>query len=72
MTLAAMLAGLCLTVGAILLYLASPNQRWRAAPIGAAGRWAGWAALAAGQVLLWRVMGAATAVFTSLTLLMHK
>ena len=70
MTVIAIAAGLCLTLGAVLLYLASPNQRWLAAPLGTAGRWGGWAALAVGQLLLWRIMGVATAIFTSLTLLM--
>lgn len=62
----AILAGLCLLVGTIALYLASPNQRLRKAPLTWA-RWAGWALLIVGQVLLWTIMGAATAVFTSLT-----
>ena len=39
MTIAAIAAGLCLAAGAMLLYLSSPNQRWLAAPLGAAGRW---------------------------------
>lgn len=62
----AILAGLCLLVGTIALYLASPNQRLREASL-AWARWAGWALLIAGQVLLWTIMGVATAVFTSLT-----
>lgn len=62
----AILAGLCLLVGTIALYLASPNQRLRETPLPWA-RWAGWTLLIVGQVLLWTIMGAATAVFTSLT-----
>ena len=70
MMVAAILAGLCLTAGSILLYLASPNQRLLRHPVGRAGRWAGWVALAIGQGLLWSFMGVATALFVSLTILM--
>lgn len=66
MTVMAALAGLCLLAGTIALYLASPNQRLRRARLPWA-RWTGWALLIVGQCLLWAIMGAATAVFTSLT-----
>ncbi len=67
MALTAILAGLCLLGGTMALYLASSNQRLRETPFPAQMQWAGWGLLAVGQVLLWTIMGIATALFTSMT-----
>ncbi|MEI2429759.1 hypothetical protein RDV84_20230 [Lysobacter yananisis] len=53
--------------GAWLLYLASPQQRWRAAPLRA---WPGVACALSSLALLWPAMGAAAAVAMWLTVLM--
>lgn len=54
-------------VGAWLLYLASPQQLWRPAPLRA---WPGAACAALSLALLWPAMGAAAAVAMWLTVLM--
>ena len=67
----AFLAALCALAGGGLLYLASPNQKWRERPL--AGRWVVWsggALLALSLVLLWQVAGSASSVFILVTILM--
>lgn len=67
----ALAATIAALVGGGLLYLASPNQKWREHPL--AGRWAVWsggALLALSLVLLWQVAGTASAIFIFVTLLM--
>ncbi len=67
----AFLAALCALVGGGLLYLASPNQKWRERPL--AGRWVIWAGgvlLALSLILLWQVAGSASSVFILTTVLM--
>lgn len=62
-------AGLLVCVGAILLYLASPNQRWTGRPLAPrplAG--AGALALLVSLALLLGIAGPATAIFIWITL----
>lgn len=67
----AFLAAICALCGAGLLYLASPNQRWRKSHF--VGRWSIWtgtALIAGSLVLLWQFAGWASSVFIAMTLLM--
>lgn len=68
----ALLAALAGTLGTMLLYVASPQQQWRAAgPWPSRRRWLpGSACLALSLALLLPVMGSGAAVFAWLTLLM--
>lgn len=63
---AALLGG----AGAWGLYLASPQQQWRAQGPWRAARWPAWLALAASLALLLGQMGPTAACFTWLTLWM--
>lgn len=58
---------LTVLVGALALYLASPQQKLARRPMPAAG-WTGLACLILGLVLLWQWAGPATAIFIAMTL----
>jgi len=63
----ALLSALLMLGGAVLLYLASPNQRLAARPFPRAAGWAGAVALIAALVPLLGSFGPATAVFVWMT-----
>jgi len=65
-----LLALLTTLSGAVLVYLASAQQRLRERPLPAASRWIGWLLVAIGTACWWYDAGMGPGITATLTLLM--
>lgn len=57
-------------LGAVLVYLASAQQRLRAVPLPVWARWSGWLLVAAGTACWWYDAGVGPGITAALTMLM--